>query len=941
MHNSNFKKISIALCIALLPISVFAAGLGRLNVDSGIGEPLRAEIELLSVSAEELSSITATIASEEAYANQGIERPASHSSIKVEVAKSANGAPILKLKSAQPISEPYLDMLIQVDWNTGRLLREYTVLLDPPGYTGEVDASAETSQTSQAPVVSSSAVTKDSNSDIIELSTSRKTSSKSTAKASAAEASSVDSTDQEYLTQSGDTLAKIAREMKPENVSLEQMLVGLYEANPDAFRGQNMNRLKVGQIIRAPSEEALNAISRKEANREIKIQSENWNAYKNKLADIVAETAPMEAEASSQLASGKIKAAEDKSAPAATGSKDVVKLSAGEVKEETAETKSLQAKITALQEEVVAREKGLKEAQDRTSSLEKQIEDMQKLLALKNDAMLDMQKQAETKAVTESASVPEQKPVETAKLAEPVANMPTEMPAEKPSKPVAKPVPAATAEAVEQPSFIAGMGLDPILLGAGGVLIASLGGGWMYLRNKRKKSLADFEQGIMTSGGLKANTVFGNTSGASVDTGDSSFLTDFSQSAHGGMIDTNDVDPIAEAEVYMAYGRDVQAEEILKDAISKEPKRYELHLKLLEMYAASKNMSAFETVSGELYTTLGTGDPVWAKVAEIGIKLEPNNPLYQGGTISQAVADKLDASDFAGSPLAAEEDLNFTFDNDTLIKDSSSESLTKDADLNFDAVSGDSETESLAEPGNTTGGLSKSGLAALAAVGGTITELTVPDLQNEMQISAVDDSTLDFDIGELKADELTSAIEQSAEATIPGFSHTMPDLDFSRFDISNSNSADDNLAAKSLPTLEMSEDTALATPNSIESLESASEDSTIDFDSLTQAETAPAESFGFDIATITPDIAHESESNIEVNAIDLSGITLDMEDATDVDNLTLSADEPAEVETKLELIVVYMNMDDREGARELLDEVMKDGGAGQRRRAEALLAQLR
>ena len=149
------------------------------------------------------------------------------------------------------------------------------------------------------------------------------------------------------------------------------------------------------------------------------------------------------------------------------------------------------------------------------------------------------------------------------------------------------------------------------------------------MRKKREKNLADFEQGIMTSGGLKANTVFGNTGTASVDTGDTSFLTDFSQSASGGMIDTNDVDPIAEAEVYMAYGRDAQAEEILKDAISKEPKRYELHLKLLEMYAASKNMSAFETISGELYTTLGASDPTWAKVAAIGIKLEPNNPLYQ------------------------------------------------------------------------------------------------------------------------------------------------------------------------------------------------------------------------------------------------------------------------------------------------------------------------
>lgn len=115
--------------MALVPISVFAAGLGKLNVMSGLGEPLKADIELISVTPEELSSITAAIASEEAYATQGIEKPASHNTIKVDVSKNAAGAPILKLKSAQPISEPFLDMLIQVDWASGRLLREYTVSL--------------------------------------------------------------------------------------------------------------------------------------------------------------------------------------------------------------------------------------------------------------------------------------------------------------------------------------------------------------------------------------------------------------------------------------------------------------------------------------------------------------------------------------------------------------------------------------------------------------------------------------------------------------------------------------------------------------------------------------------------------------------------------------------------------------------------------------------
>ena len=113
MHNSKLKRITLALCMALVPISVFAAGLGKLNVMSGLGEPLKADIELISVTPEELSSISAAIASDEAYGIQGIDKPASHNSIKVNVTKNSAGKPVLKLQSDQPISEPFLDMLIQ------------------------------------------------------------------------------------------------------------------------------------------------------------------------------------------------------------------------------------------------------------------------------------------------------------------------------------------------------------------------------------------------------------------------------------------------------------------------------------------------------------------------------------------------------------------------------------------------------------------------------------------------------------------------------------------------------------------------------------------------------------------------------------------------------------------------------------------------------------
>lgn len=976
MHNSKLKRITVALCMALVPISVFAAGLGKLNVMSGIGEPLKADIELLSVTPEELNSITAVIASEEAYTIQGIEKPASHNTIKVDVTKNAAGTPILKLQSAQPISEPFLDMLIQVDWSSGRLLREYTVLLDPPGYTGEADPST---QTAQVPLVKSFSKNKkdqmaDDNVPVDVMPSDDTASSNKPSKKIKQAPTEVtgETTGEEYMTQRGDTLAKIAQEMRQDGISLEQMLVGLYQTNPDAFQG-NMNRLKVGQILRQPSQDTLSAISRREAAGEIKVQTANWNAYRNKLAGIVADAAPTDSEASTQSAGGKIKSAEDKSEVASAGPKDVVKLSAGEAatKASAEDIQSLQAKITALQEEATAREKSVKEAQDRTADLEKQIADMQKLLTMKNGAMADIQKQAATEA-SKPAELAPATPVETvspAEVAKPVEPVKAETvaPVESKPKPVVTPAEVVPAE---EPSFFASIldGLNLSLLAPAGGLLALLGGGWLYLRRKREKNLADFEQGIMTSGGLKANTVFGNTASASVDTGDTSFLTDFSQSANGGMIDTNDVDPIAEAEVYMAYGRDAQAEEILKDAISKEPKRHELHLKLLEMYAASKNLSAFETIAGELYTSLGAEDPMWAKVAEIGIKLEPNNPLYQANSAPTGIAGNLDASDFANTPLAAEKDLDFSFDNESLVQ-------------NFAADNASPEGSAAAEAGSTDEAT-----------------LDLPQFDVEANVETTPEATpitndaLDFDMGsfgEFSAKAADTTEDTAVNTTEASFGNTMPALDMPTFDApkfmpdaladADEAVADNVLDLSGLNAGELSasdmDTSSLDISDKAEGLTSFNDVSGESFEFLqtdtpateglldisgmeteqkddsTSLEFGADSDFNFNVETISPEAAsYVDDEAPELNSFDLNTIDLELNDGTNTaapdisteepDELSISDAEPIEVETKLDLVAAYIEMDDKEGAKELLDEVMKEGGVGQRKRAEALLAQI-
>jgi pilus assembly protein FimV len=950
VHKSNYKQIALAVCLAFLPFSAHSAGLGKLTVISGLGEPLRAEIDLVSTTPEELSSLSATIAPQETYAVQGMERRAIHSAIQIEVGKKPDGSSVLRLNTRQPVDDPFLDMLIQVDWATGRLLREYTVLLDPPGYQDTQPAMTVAPIQSQAiptpsPVAASPVAT---------------------AVTTVAPTASTQQAEQEYTTKSGDTLSKIAREMQVDGVSLDQMLVALYRANKDAFAGGNMNRLKVGQIIKAPSSEELTMVSRQEAAQEIKVQTADWNAYRNRLASVVAESAPTAEDAGDQAVSGKLKAAtEDKAAPADTGPRDVVKLSKSEAEaaQAGADAKALQDRLTAMQEENTARQKSVEEANERVAMLEKQIADLQALLTIKDKTLAGLQDQAES--VPEAGDAPVATEPEMVAAEEP-ASEPTpaaeavEAPAAVDQAPVAedKPKSAKKPVAAPAPAEEAGM-LDGLLdnaplLGLAGGAIVLLGGGWLFIRNRRRKNLDSFEQGILTAGGLKANTVFGNTSGGTVDTGDTSFLTNFSQNP-SGMIDTHDVDPIAEAEVYMAYGRDSQAEEILNDAISKEPTRYELHLKLLEIFASRNDTSAFEAVAGELYSTLGSDDPVWMQVAEMGRKLEPTNPLYDTSkahvadssgdasklmatTVMAAPADagQLNASDFENAEVMADASLDFSLDADTGVSESNAaevEEATKDTDSSLDFDLGFDSNP--AEPEAVSA-------APEVAMADTV-QLDTGGLDFNMDFSdnkpaaSTDDVSLTFTAPETQSTEQTIQFESlSLDETLPHME--MPSLNLESDDaaVQVAENVEDKNDIPDIGSLDLAQqEPASAAP---ELVESPKEESGLDFNFDLGGTTEPIE-----MPSVQAEVQEESASAETGLELDLSGISLDMEapeEATAKQEAEGAEQESEEVNTKLDLVTAYMDMGDNEGARELLDEVLKEGGPRQRQRAQELFNSL-
>ena len=1069
MHNSKIKRISLAVCLALMPYAANAAGLGKLTVFSGLGEPLNAEIEL-SATKDELSSLTAKIASTDTYSEQGLQRPAILGNLQLEIGQQANGNPVLKLRSPSPIDDPFLDMLIQVEWSNGRLLREYTALLDPPGFGEKVDSAAKPPQ-----VAAESTSVPSAGKSTQKTGKSGRT---ATAKPTAPQEHQGDG----YKTRSGDTLRSIAKDTLVEGVSLDQMLVGLYRANPDAFVNGNMNRLKTGQILRVPSAEDVQAVTQQEAVKEIRVHASDWNSYRQKLAGAVTEAEGESAQA--QSASGKITApAEDKGAKAPEGPRDVVKLSKGDATSKATGPES----AAVAKDDAIAQQKASKEADARIASLEKQLQDMQKLLEVKNRDLASLQKPQAGQTTPAPTPAPAQ-PVATAPVAE-VKPVPVEPPAPAETKPVeAKPAevvppPAATevkpAEppkpkrakrpppVFDEPAAEPDLLEDPVVLGgAGGGLIALLAGGWLYLRNKRRRGLDSFEQGILTTSGLKPNTVFGNTAGGMVDTGDTSFLTDLSQGG-GGMIDTNDVDPIAEAEVYMAYGRDVQAEEILKDAIVKEPRRYELHQKLLEIYSNRKDTTAFETLAGELYATLGPTDPTWQKFAAMGHALEPANPLYlsDGAPVAAAVNAASTQEFPAASFSSTEMDQGQVVDTGTEVAFDAPEAAVADNGLDFDLGSveeaGAADTNEvdsaaldttileevpqlpeatdsapamdqgldfsfeLPEPAleqNVQLDAADIGLdadtpsAATEAFAGldVLPELEIPadDTDAAAQAPATNDIALDLPELSLGSSEEPSDQSDALEGPDAGV-ETMLELPEAVIEAVPEVAAEDIGIALDVPEIDIElpaepETVTAAGAESLDTVElelpsldmDASQAEDMDKTMVFQApvaeaeeivfESAPAEDtaldFNFDTEFGVP-AAEETETADTVSTaglpdLDLSGISLDLDEpamvvepaaeetvaldlpevedialdavAEDapveeisldapseaVEEITLSGSESADVDTKLDLVAAYMDMGDTEGARELLEEVLREGGPQQRERAQGLLDSL-
>ncbi|MGE5525254.1 MAG: FimV/HubP family polar landmark protein [Rhodospirillaceae bacterium] len=640
MHKIPFKLQALAALSLLMPCFADAAGLGKLTVTSALGQPLSAKIELVSVSREELNSLAARLATPDAYRNANLQYPQALSSVRFAVEQQPGGQPYIKVTSTRPINEPVVDLLVELAWANGRISRAYTALIDPPGYDQQRQVAGDTAA---APGEASAAA------PIAPPVTAAEAARPSMPIRTPPARVQAPAADQYGPIKRGETLTGVAASVKPEGVTLEQMLVALYRSNPDAFI-DNMNRMKAGKILRVPDREKVAAVTPGEAQKEVRVQASDWNNYRRRLADAAATAQEGSA------TSGRITARVEDNA-AASPSRDVVRLSKGEGPGAVGGTDraggaSAADRLRALEEENVAREKALAEANDRIAQLEKTIREQQRLLELKG-APLGTQQPAskpEAKPAT-TAPVAPAPAAETSQVAPPPAAAPapsaaqpaaaTPAPQAQP-KPKVVPPPPATSTDVMDVLFE-----EPLYLGAAGGLIVFAGLAYVLARRRRTAPA--------TTDPLEpVAPMFAGPPAAKAEPRPLGFETETTQSGGGSDIAPGEeVDALAEAEVYIAYGRDSQAEEILKEALTKNPTRQDVQLKLLEIYAARKDRAAFNEVASRLHRQTGGQGDAWARAATMGRALDESNSLYAGAAAgAAATADMMDLD--LGTPPSAE-----------------------------------------------------------------------------------------------------------------------------------------------------------------------------------------------------------------------------------------------------------------------------------------------
>ena len=648
------------LVLAALPSSAFALGLGDIRLNSPLNAPLDAEIDLVNATPEELSSLKVQLASRETFARYGLEWPAFLSSVTLVRGKNDAGRDVLRVRSNEAITEPFVTLLVDANWGRGRLVREYTLLLDPP-----VFAPAP----APAPVVQAPATSAARSGNV-----SRPAAPAATA-ATAEPVAAASGGASDYAVRRGETLSGIASGIaSAQGVSTEQAMVGLYRGNPGAFDG-TMNVLRAGAVLRVPDAASMSSIDRSSAIAEVRRQRSEWRSRAP--GGATADAGAGEA--------GRLRLVPPTEGGAGSG----------------AGSDAAARETQAMRDRVAQLEKELNESRRLLEVRSAQIADLQQRLASGSGATpaapaaMPAAPEAAAPAAV-SAPAPEAPPVDTNEspvsaatpvAGEPVAATPTEASdtAAKPKKKRIRPATVTETPAAE-PSILDSL-LEYWWALAGLVVAGAAFFGYRKWQQGRAAAIDDTFGGATTTAApaemavappsmatdtarlRRPNVAAPDKSGFLVEESGEfeapriggaqapaaaakTVSADDTLSGETG-INLDQGDPLAEADFHMAYGLYDQAADLVRLASAREPERRDLKLKLAEVFFVWGNRDEFLKTARDLHGSLGDAAAgEWDKIVIMGKQIAPEDPLFSQATARGAGAAGLDLQlDGGAQPL--------------------------------------------------------------------------------------------------------------------------------------------------------------------------------------------------------------------------------------------------------------------------------------------------
>ena len=1025
------RKLAVALALAggLGSGVAQALGLGEIELQSYLNQPLNAAIDVNRVDGVSPDEIIVNLASEQAYERIGLRRDYFLTRLDFQVTTSPNGELVISVTSSEPVREPYLNFLVEVSWPSGRVLREYSVLVDPPVYAEDSNEAepvqrAQSGQDSGQPQAASQQ-------------------SNQAAPPTATTARS--GVDDNVTVQASDTLWGIAQRVRPDSsVSMQQVMLAIQDLNPDAFINGNINRIKRGEVLRVPDMNDIRARTRAQANREVAAQNDALSRPEPQVDATRSEVASAGAGEGADQASPdelRLVVPEDGDGARSDGSAGGDGRQGG-----TADA----GEAVALEElDRVQREN--EELDSRVEDLQDQVETLQRLIELKDNQLAEFQgglaedggpadgtdgtegaaddgdatamesgmeesatddypatdeeagdamaaSADEGDSLAEPAMAPDAAEDQEASAGDDATGMAAEddtamdsQEAAQPSDPAEGPVAATgTQPEAEQPEpsrseqdknflttaidLIAGNFLYQIALGGFLVLLLLL---VLLISRRRANKEDEFYQQLNDS-----------------DDGDDGFELTLGEEDAAATASA-----LEEADRYLSYGQHDAAAEVLENAISREPSRSDLRLKLLAVYADTGNRAAFDKQYAELDAMELDEARVEAEALRARLEDVESTPsiddlesqLRGGESFGDSPhAGQEDSGDIASTPVDDEtSELISSFEELDVPEQSGDEPESRDDAIEFDFASLDTSDSAGDEPVEESG-TEPAGEEEQDEHSGSIDfelpeESAAGDDSNEETLDLSDDfSSLELDEAGIDSEPAAEDVEGAAEPS------EEDDLDFGDLELdtespepvdkSRNPEDESDLDESFLDELDAELDKVTSGESKDDSKDDGLEDleldvSDEDLELMDQAsESEPDDESQLDLDDLDldePDSATETTgeepaeddlSDLEIPELEDDAVSDEQDDSPaddtpppagggssidEIDEASLGDDDDFdflsgtdEVATKLDLARAYVDMGDSEGAREILEEVILEGDDGQKTDAQSLLKKL-